>query len=233
MKNATKIVCTVIALAVSACNQDEATETNKGSTDPWQRAVRVNTTEAYESYLGSNPDSDRASEARVAIDNLSWKAAQADDSEAAIRIYMNEHPEGQHSEAAAKRLEELVWASHCATNTVESYRDFYKAYPESDLIRVYEAEVGSYLRQSLGGGSSSPGIMVNKKEVTIEPKWANDLGLISITKIGSGDYVSIGTIKLTQATLVERRDSGQIVFVDFGDGLTAAEKRAGAKPEGE
>lgn len=91
--------------------------------DAWENAVRIDTPDAYASFLERHPKSEYAEQARTRrdalIDERDWKTARRANTSSAYAKYLTAHPEGVWSELAARRQKELTPAEEVSAETPE------------------------------------------------------------------------------------------------------------------
>jgi len=107
------LLAIVWLLAAAACTKTD---------DAWDTAVRIDTPDAYASFLERHPKSEYAEQARTRrdalIDERDWKTARRENTPSAYAKYLTAHPEGVWSELAARRKKELTPADETSLETL-------------------------------------------------------------------------------------------------------------------
>lgn len=89
-----------ITLLLSGC----ATEQNM-----WEKAININTIDAYEVFLLEYPDGEYFEEAEMLIQELTWVKAEKESLIERYEDYLEGYPEGIYVKEAKARIEELIW----------------------------------------------------------------------------------------------------------------------------
>lgn len=89
------VVLTLFVIGLAGCSKVES---------DWKATVDENTIAAYESHLGSFPDTAHAAEARSAITVLEWQTARSANTIEALQGFIDSHPEAPQLDAAVEQL---------------------------------------------------------------------------------------------------------------------------------
>lgn len=134
----TIILSVVVSLLLSGC------ATTKGN---WQKATKINTSEAYEEFLRKHPESEFATTAKERIEQLAWKKAQDENTVLGYRKFLKEYPNSKFASQAEQRIEQflqLAWQETQEQNTVEAYREFISKYPNSKFNEVVRKRIQNF-----------------------------------------------------------------------------------------
>lgn len=184
----------------------------------WIAAQRANTIESYEAFARSHPESTRLKEAQSAVEDLRWAAAQKIATETAIAEFITRYPSSSHSADAASALEAAVWAAAEGTNRATAYLAFYKRFPTSSRIAVSQGTAGSAQVMSLGGGGSRTIAEVDGKEIEMDPRDVEALGLIetkSDPMLKALGLSVVSTKPPRPATIIRAAADKRVLAVEF------------------
>lgn len=92
------LILAIAAIVLSGCSKVER---------DWKVAAEENTIAAYEAHLENFPDTPHAAQARSAIMELKWQAADSSNSIDAIEQFIAAHPEASQLETAMNKLADL------------------------------------------------------------------------------------------------------------------------------
>ncbi|MBI3189540.1 MAG: hypothetical protein HYZ33_02715, partial [Ignavibacteriales bacterium] len=96
----------------------------------WKQAQAINTLEAYQEFLDSNPSKELADSARWKIDTLSFLHAKEEHTISSYDRYLRQFPKGEFAQEANERLEKLFFHKQTeAENSVNAYDDFLQRFP--------------------------------------------------------------------------------------------------------
>lgn len=120
----------VFAAVLGACSNPE---------NDFRTAEQANTEAAWREFLDQHPDSTRAGQARLRLDDLreqqDWEKAQQAQSPEALRAYLRAHPMGPNADAALEQLLDLerrfIWQTAIRTATREAFETFLLQYPDA------------------------------------------------------------------------------------------------------
>ncbi|MBI3195447.1 MAG: HEAT repeat domain-containing protein [Ignavibacteriae bacterium] len=100
------------------------------STSGWKEAQSINTLEAYQDFLDSNPSKEHADSARWKIDTLSFLRAKQEHTISSYDRYLRQFPRGEFAHEVSERLEKLFFHKQTeAENSVNGYDDFLQRFP--------------------------------------------------------------------------------------------------------
>ncbi|MBI5214831.1 MAG: HEAT repeat domain-containing protein [Ignavibacteriae bacterium] len=100
------------------------------STTGWKEAQAINTLEAYQNFLDSNPSEELADSARWKIDTLSFLRAKEEHTISSYDRYLRQFPRGEFAQEVNERLEKLFFHKQTeAENSVNGYDDFLQRFP--------------------------------------------------------------------------------------------------------
>lgn len=100
------------------------------STTGWKDAQTINTLEAYQDFLDSNPSKELADSARWKIDTLSFLRAKEEHTISSYDRYLRQFPRGEFKDEASERLEKLFFHKQTEMeNSVNGYDDFLQRFP--------------------------------------------------------------------------------------------------------
>jgi hypothetical protein len=115
----------------------------------FHEAQQVNTIEAYEHFLGENPESKFSQEAQQQLYELKQEKAYNDAISQytieSLNNYLSVYPNGAHKAEVEKILEKLEedrdWQQALYRNTIEEFELFISNYPQSDYKTLAEVKV--------------------------------------------------------------------------------------------
>ncbi|TAK58251.1 MAG: hypothetical protein EPO24_08735 [Bacteroidetes bacterium] len=115
------LVILVCASIVSGCGS---------SSSGWKKAEAINTIEAYQEFLDSNPSEELAAAALGKIDTLSYLRAKEEHTISAYERYVRQFPKGAFFDEVSQRLEKLFYYQRTeAENSLNGYDDFLSRFP--------------------------------------------------------------------------------------------------------
>lgn len=121
------VVLMLVTLMLVGCNREPAA---------WSTAQKLNTVQAYESYLGKHGTGPHAAEAKgLMVEVQEWDKARAAPGIESLESFLQKYP-GTRMRSEAERLlapltEARDWEKACAGASVESLEGFLTKYPQS------------------------------------------------------------------------------------------------------
>lgn len=117
--------------------------------EPFADAQKLDTIDAYETYLRENPEGRFTMEASARLEQLYLDKAKQEKTLAAYDVYLERFPEGTLRERGLAEREEFLYAWARETNTAASWQKFLDEYPRADKKRKLYAlkmvDVHAYL----------------------------------------------------------------------------------------
>ena len=101
----------------------------------FESASKINSLDAYETFLGKHPKSKYSQEARKKIELARWETAKARDNIEGYENFLTglslwKNYSGTFNDAAKSRIEELHYKDAQNINTVKAYSTFLESYPQ-------------------------------------------------------------------------------------------------------
>lgn len=138
----------------------------KAEQDAWAQAQKDNTIKAYEDFLRSYPQSQKAREARRSIERLqmdqeargSWEYALSINTVEAYKDFLSSYPQSSWASEAHSRIDQLrqeeedrVWRGVDGCGDPQRLRDFISAYPNSPRCSEAQAQIQAIAQVCLHG----------------------------------------------------------------------------------
>jgi len=124
------ILTLIISLVLVGC------ATTKGD---WQKAVELNTVEAYKEFLLKHPQNEFAGIARKNIERLEWESVKRNDNIESYQQFISIYPYSEFTNFAKNRVEELNWRKSVDMNSIDGYKNFLQNHPQSKYsTQAYE-----------------------------------------------------------------------------------------------
>jgi peptidyl-prolyl cis-trans isomerase B (cyclophilin B) len=93
------IICTFVALALLTAGCERLA---------WRKAMKENTTPAYQGYLSEYPEGRHSSQARIIIETRAFREAMREDNPDALKAYIERFPESKYADMAGKRMQTIT-----------------------------------------------------------------------------------------------------------------------------
>lgn len=107
----------------------------------WEEASALNSIAAYDRYVNTYLQSERAADARRARDHLAFEAAMDVNTAAAYQDFIDRYPGAEQVYRARSRLQEAIYREGTEAGTIEAYEKFIADHPESPYAKNAEDEV--------------------------------------------------------------------------------------------
>jgi hypothetical protein len=107
----------------------------------WDEASKQNTVAAYDRYVNTYLQSERAEDARKARDHLAFEAAHEQNTSAAYQDFIDRYPNAAQIYQARSRLQEAVYRESTSDGTVQAFERFIQEHPDSPYLKNAEDEI--------------------------------------------------------------------------------------------
>ena len=95
----------------------------------FEKAKKINTIAAYESFLTKHPVGTFAADARKRIEEICFEDAKKENTIKAYESFLEKHPVGTFAADARKRIEEICFEDAKKENTIKAYESFLEKHP--------------------------------------------------------------------------------------------------------
>jgi len=100
-----------------------------GGSDPYQKAKRINTIDAYLQFIQENPQSEFIEVAKIKIDSLRFEKLALKDSTQLYEDFLTKYPDSNFRSRVETKLESLKYQNACYENTIQAYEAYLINYP--------------------------------------------------------------------------------------------------------
>ncbi|MEI6196858.1 MAG: lipoprotein [Verrucomicrobiota bacterium] len=167
------------ALALTGCST---------TSQDFQEAQRINTTEAYKNFIQLHPGTEYASAAEAMMDAIAqcdaFKKALHENTKIIYEDFLTKYPSSNLAADVKHKLEELDcetdWAAAKATDSIESYEQFITAHPTS-IGRAREARAAINKKQSEARAAINEMIEIRNRAAN-RAAMANSFRVVSAVK---------------------------------------------------
>ena len=111
-----------------------------GCSDPYGKAQKADTIEAWESFINENPKNPKRSMGQIRLEELYLEAARTSDSLQGYDTYLSKYPKGKLNEAAVKERRSFLMDWARSENTVAAWEKYLADYPASRSAGGREAK---------------------------------------------------------------------------------------------
>ena len=187
-----------------------------GVQSQWKTAVATNTTDGYQTFATKHAKSAYADSAQLAMERLTFEAADKEHTIAAYQAFTKENPKSTFIAKANDRIDELEFNAAAALNTVAGYLDFIAKHPASPRIATAQQNMDKRRAEVVAAEPAGAQALLARYPAAVRK------GDIPAKYVGNWvfrhfpDGATVGYLVITSSCIIGNKiieaDSGEVVF---------------------